>query len=144
MTREDVRFRAGEDECAGWLYRPDGPEADVACVVMAHGFGGVKEARLDAFSERFFGAGYAPFVSDYRHFGDSTGEPRLLVDIKRQRDDWRAAVTFARSLDGVDSDRIVGWGTSFSGGHVVEVAAAGERFAALIAQGPFMSGPAVL
>ncbi len=142
--REDVRFRSGEDECAAWLYRPEAADGDVACVVMAHGFGGVKEARLDAFAERFADAGYAALVFDYRFHGGSSGEPRLLIDIGRQRDDWRAAIAFARGLDGVDADRIVGWGTSFSGGHVVEIAAAGERLAALIAQGPFMSGPAVL
>ncbi len=144
MAREDVRFLSGDAECAGWLYRPDGANGDVACVVLAHGFGGVKEARLDAYAERFAGAGYAALVFDYRCHGDSGGDPRLLIDIGRQRDDWRAALAHARGLDGVDPNRIVAWGTSFSGGHVVELAAAGERVAAVIAQGPFMSGAAVL
>lgn len=49
MLCEDVRFRSGDAECAGWLYRPDGAEEALACVVLAHGFAGVKEARLDAF-----------------------------------------------------------------------------------------------
>ena len=35
------------------------------------------------------GAGFAALVFDYRHFGASTGEPRNLVDIGRQHDDWR-------------------------------------------------------
>ncbi len=111
---------------------------------MAHGFGGVKEARLDAYAERFAAAGHAALVFDYRYHGESGGEPRLLIDIGRQRDDWRAALAYARELDGVDASRIAAWGTSFSGGHVLELAAAGEPVAALIAQGPFMSGPAVL
>ena len=144
MPREDVRFRSADAECAGWLYRPSPANGDVACVVLAHGFGGVKEARLDAYAERFAGAGYAALVFDYRCHGDSGGEPRLLIDIGRQREDWRAAIAWAREIDGVDPDRIVAWGTSFSGGHVVELAAAGERLAAVIAQGPFMSGAAVL
>jgi pimeloyl-ACP methyl ester carboxylesterase len=142
--REDVRLRSGDAECAGWLYRPESPGGDVACVVLAHGFGGVKEARLDAYAERFAAAGHAALVFDYRCHGDSGGDPRLLIDIGRQRDDWRAALAHARGLDGVDPSRIVAWGTSFSGGHVVELAAAGEPVAAVIAQGPFMSGPAVL
>jgi pimeloyl-ACP methyl ester carboxylesterase len=144
LTREDVRFRSGDAECAGWLYRPEASDGDVACVVLAHGFGGVKEARLDAYAERFAAAGHAALVFDYRCHGDSGGEPRLLIDIGRQREDWRNALAHARGLDGVDADRIVLWGTSFSGGHVVELAAAGERAAAVIAQGPFMSGAAVL
>ncbi len=144
MERQDVRFRSGDAECAGWLYRPESPDREVACVVLAHGFGGVKEARLDAYAERFAAAGYAALVFDYRCHGDSGGEPRLLIDIGRQRDDWRAALAHARGLDGVDPSRIVAWGTSFSGGHVVELAAGRERLAAVIAQGPFMSGAAVL
>jgi fermentation-respiration switch protein FrsA (DUF1100 family) len=144
VAREDVRFRSGEAECAGWLYRPRSPAGHVACVVLAHGFGGVKEARLDAYAERFAAAGYFALVFDYRFHGDSGGEPRLLIDIGRQRDDWRAALAHARGIEGVDPKRIVAWGTSFSGGHVVELAAAGEALAAVIAQGPFMSGAAVL
>jgi uncharacterized protein len=144
VDREDVRFRSGDVECAGWLYRPESAAGDVACVVLAHGFGGVKEARLDAYAERFAAVGHAALVFDYRFHGDSGGEPRLLIDIGRQREDWRAAIAHARGLDGVDPDRIALWGTSFSGGHVIELAAAGERAAAAIAQAPFTSGVAVL
>ena len=64
---------------------------------MAHGFGGTRAARLDAFAERFADAGLAALVFDYRHFGDSGGEPRQLLDIGKQHDDWRAALAFART-----------------------------------------------
>jgi uncharacterized protein len=145
MAREDVRFRSGEDECAAWLYRPEpAPDAAVACVILAHGFGGVKEARLDAYAERFAAAGYAALAFDYRYHGGSGGEPRLLIDVSRQHADWRAAIAYARGLDGVAPDRIVLWGSSFSGGHVLELAAAGEPVAAAIAQAPFMDGVATV
>ena len=45
-------------------------------VVLAHGWTGVREQRLDAYAERFAGAGLAALVFDYRHFGASAGEPR--------------------------------------------------------------------
>ncbi|MGX9145996.1 hypothetical protein [Mesorhizobium sp. 128a] len=48
---------------------------------MAHGLGGIKEMRLDAFAERFSDAGYACLVFDYRNFGASEGAPRQLLDI---------------------------------------------------------------
>jgi len=107
---------------------------------MAHGFGALKEARLDAFAERFAAAGYAALVFDYRHFGDSGGEPRNLVDISRQHDDWRAAIAHARGIEGVDPERIVLWGSSFSGGHVMAVGAGDDRVAAIIAQVPHANG----
>jgi fermentation-respiration switch protein FrsA (DUF1100 family) len=144
LEREDVRFRSGDEECAAWLYRPDGAAGDAPCVVLAHGFAGVREARLGAYAERFAGAGYVALVFDYRYFGGSGGEPRQLVDVPRQLDDWRAALAFARQLDGVDAGRVAAWGTSYSGGHVVTLAAEGERLAAVIAQTPFTDGFATL
>jgi pimeloyl-ACP methyl ester carboxylesterase len=139
MDRREVTFDSSGSRCAAWLY-PGGP----ACVVLAHGFGAVRTARLDAYAERFAAAGLGALVFDYRHFGDSEGEPRQLLDIGRQLDDWRAAVAYARSLDGVDPERIVLWGTSFSGGHVAVVAAEDARVAAAISQGPFADGIAAL
>lgn len=139
-TREDVVFTSRGTRCSAWLYRPDGAEGDVPVVVMAHGLGGVREMRLDAFAERFAAAGYACLVFDYRHFGASEGEPRQLLSVRRQRQDWAAAVAFARGLEGVDADRVVLWGSSFSGGHVIAVGADDARVAAVVSQCPFTDG----
>ena len=108
--------------------------------MLAHGWSGLREQRLDAYAERFAAAGMAALVFDYRHFGASAGEPRQLLDVPRQLEDWTSAVAYARSLDGVDADRIALWGTSFSGGHVVTAAAADPRVAAVVAQVPFTDG----
>jgi pimeloyl-ACP methyl ester carboxylesterase len=108
--------------------------------VLAHGFGATRHGRLAAYAERFAAAGYRALVFDYRHFGDSGGEPRQLLSVGRQLDDWRAALAFARTLDGVDPDRVVALGTSYSGGHVATIAAEDERLAAAVSQGPFMDG----
>ena len=81
---------------------------------------------------------------DYRHFGASAGEPRQLLDISKQQDDYRAAVGYARALDWVDSERVALFGTSFSGGHVLAVAAADQRIAAVVSQCPFTDGLASL
>ncbi len=138
-ARSDADFTSGATRCAAWLYRPDG-EGPHPCVVMAHGFSGVREQRLDAYAERFAAAGLAALVFDYRHFGASDGEPRQLLDIARQLGDWRAAVEHARTLEGIAPDRIALWGSSFSGGHVVAVAAGDERIAAVVSQAPFTDG----
>jgi dienelactone hydrolase len=139
--RADVTFDSAGERCAAWLYRP---ESASACVVLAHGWTGVREQRLDAFAERFAAAGLAALVFDYRHFGASEGEPRSLLDIGRQLADWRAAVTYARTLEGIDPERIAVWGSSFSGGHVIETAARDPRIAAVVAQVPFIDGLANL
>ena len=143
MTRQDIAFGSGGEQCAAWLYTPEGGGPH-PIVVLAHGFGGVRDARLWAFAERFADAGLAALVFDYRHFGASGGSPRQLLDLKRQLDDWRAAIAFARRLDGVDPERVALWGTSFSGGHVAVLAAEDRRVAAAISQGTFIDGVAAL
>src|SRR3954452_2233891 len=143
MRREDIEFHSGGNTCAAWLYRPEGEEPH-PIVVLAHGFGAVREARLWAYAERFAEAGMAALVFDYRHFGASGGEPRQLLDIGLQLDDWRAAIAFARGLDGIDPDGVALWGTSFSGGHVAVMAAEDHAVVAAISQGTYIDGPASL
>jgi dienelactone hydrolase len=139
VQRLDVGFPSGEETCAAWLYVPDG-DGRVPGVVLAHGWTGVREQRLDVYAERFAGAGLAALVFDYRHFGASSGEPRQLLDIKRQLADWAAAIAFVRSRTEIDPGRVALWGTSFSGGHVIETAARDRRLAAVVAQVPFTDG----
>jgi pimeloyl-ACP methyl ester carboxylesterase len=134
---EHVRIPSHGEQLAAYLYRPEPAEGDVSCVVMAHGFSGTRDDGLPAYAEAFRDAGFAVVLFDYRHFGASTGEPRQLLDIGRQHDDYRAVVAWVRRLDGIDPARIVLWGSSFSGGHVLAVAAGDPRIAAVISQAPF-------
>lgn len=144
--RQELFFPSGEESCHAWLYLPEGPtEATPAPVlVMGHGLGAIKQMRLDAFAERFQAEGYACLVFDYRHFGESGGQPRELLSIPRQRQDWRAAVAFARTLPRIDPDSVVAWGTSFGGGHAIVTAADDPSIAASISQCPFTDGLASL
>ena len=141
-TREEAFLSSGV-RCAARVYRPDGDRLRPV-VVMGHGFGGVRALRLYAFAERFADAGYQVVVFDYRGFGESEGTPRQVLDVEMQLDDWRAALTFARGLPGADPKRIVAWGTSFGGGHVITLAGQGEPLTAIIAQVPHVSGPAAV
>jgi uncharacterized protein len=113
-------------------------------VVLGHGFAGTVDSGLEPYLERFAAAGLDALAFDYRHFGKSAGQPRQLISIPEQLQDYAAAIALARSLDGVDPDRIVVWGSSFAGGHVVAVAAADGRVAAAISQVPAMDGLAAL
>jgi len=139
--REDVQFASGDDRISAWLYRPTSSDP-APLLVMAHGLSAVRTMRLDAYAERFSGAGYACLVFDYRNFGDSGGRPRQLLDIKMQLADWAAAVAYARTLEGIDHSRIGLWGTSFGGGHVIATAARVPGIKAAVVQCPFTDGVA--
>ncbi len=114
------------------------------CVVMAHGFGGTRDTGLLPYAQGFAAAGIDVLVFDYRDFGTSDGAPRQRISYRRQRADYHAAIAAARSLPGIDPDRIVLWGTSYSGGHVVPVAVEDGRIAAILSLTPAMDGAAAL
>lgn len=139
-TRRHVRIPAGADtELDCWLYLPSAP-APHPTVVMAHGIGGIKAAGLAPFAEFFAAHGFAALVFDYRHWGRSGGTPRELLSIRRQREDYRTALAWARRHDSIDNDRLFIWGTSFAGMHILEIAATDAGLAGAIAQCPLVDG----
>lgn len=143
MDRTDVVFRSGGVECAAWLYQPEG-DGPHPILVMGHGFSATRDLRFDAFADRFAAAGLGALVFDYRYFGASGGEPRQLLDIRAQLDDWRRAIAYARTVPWVDLQRVALFGSSFSGGHVVALAAEDHAIAAIVAQCPFQDGLATV
>src|SRR5260370_25289304 len=127
MTRRDVEVDAEGVTLRGWFYEAEGGGAPGVAVVMAHGFSAVKEMYLDSFGEVFAAAGLHVLVFDNRGFGASDGEPRQEIDPWAQIRDYRHAITYASTVPGVDRQRIGIWGSSYSGGHVLVVAAIDRR-----------------
>lgn len=137
--RTKVAFTSAGVRCAGYLYLPAG-SAPVPCVVLCHGFSGTMD-RLFDYGERFAAEGFAALVFDYRSFGESDGEPRQVPDIPGQLVDVRSAVAFVRGHERVDPARVLLWGNSLGGAHVVTVAADDPSVAAVVAQIPFNGFP---
>lgn len=144
----EITFTSGNDQCSAW-HLPATSDAFAGaggrpCVIMAAGFGGTRDNNLLAYAEGFAAAGMDALLFDYRGFGASGGSPRQLVSVRRQRQDYHAALAAARRLPGVDPERIVLWGISYAGGHVVAVTAQDKRVAATISLTPAMDGIAIL
>ena len=137
-NRERVAFDVDGTTCAAWHCRG----LNGACVVMAGGLAMPKEPGTDMFAARFHEVGYSVFAFDYRYLGESAGTPRGVVRVRDQIADWHRAIEVASALPGVDENRIVLWGFSLSGGHVIGVAARNPRVAAVIAQTPNVNGAA--
>ena len=148
MARAEVSFESHGSLCRAWHYPPAGVTAAVGtkrpCVVMAHGFGATRDASLAQYAEHFAGAGLHVLLFDYRHFGASDGQPRQRVSVRRQLQDYAAAVVHAGKIAGVDGGRIAVWGTSFAGGHALVIAARVPGVAAAVCQCPMMDGLAAV
>lgn len=140
--RADIEIPSAKDRMVGWLYSSEKYTASNPgpAIVLAHGLGGTKELQLDVYADKFNKLGYTCVVFDYRCSGASTGLPRGLVDFAKQQEDWHAALEYTRQLDNVDPERVGIFGTSFGGGHVIQVAAADKRIKAVISQCPFTDG----
>lgn len=143
-TPKPVQFASEGTSCAGLhLTAVDDRLASTAgrpVVVMAHGLGGTMDSGLLPFAEAFAAAGLDVLLFDYRGFGASGGEPRQVVSLAGQLADYRSAMSAAARLEGVDPRRIVLWGVSLAGGHVLSAAAGRDDVAAVVAVVPMVDG----
>ena len=137
-SRKDVNFKVKGTSLSAWLYLPENLSAPVPCIIMGHGLGGTKNMGLEQYAVRYQDAGFAVLAFDYRHLGESEGEPRQLIWIPYQLQDYLAAIEYARSLKEIDPARIALWGTSLSGGHVFVTAARDNKIACVCAQVPWL------
>lgn len=143
FIREDVDFYSEGTRCSAWLYLPDDGKKH-PIVVMAHGLGGTRTLRMEQYGEHFAAAGYASFLFDYRNFGDSDGDKRQLINVKMQLKDWNNAIDFIKQDERVDGEKLLIFGTSFSGGHAVWLSAHRDDIKAAIAQCPYTNTMATI
>lgn len=137
------------------VFAPAGSEGQrLPTIVMSHGWGGLAE-HLRHSAARFAKGGYLVVTFDYRGWGKSDSrlilagpkpekkEGKLVAEVKEVREvvdpidqttDIVNAVSWAAGDKQCDPERIGIWGTSYSGGHVVYVAARDPRVKAFVSQ----------
>src|SRR5258706_12608706 len=140
IERSSVEFQS----CGAILRRmfltPKGKKEALPVIVMAPGMSGVKEGSIMKYAEYFARGGFAVLAYDNINFGESGGEPRQEVDPALQRRGYRDAITYISGRPGVDKTQVGIFGTSYSGGHVPEVAAPDRRVKCVVSQIPAISG----
>ncbi len=143
---EQVSFLSEGTTCDAWHFVGQGDrfagEVGRPIVVMAHGLGGTKDSGLAPFATRLAAAGLDVFAFDYRGFGASEGQPRQTVSVAGQVADYQAAMAAAATRPGVDPNRLVLWGVSLAGGHVLAAGAGREDVAAIVSLTPLVDGRA--
>ena len=140
MPRTDTSFITGDGvTLRGWFYTASSGSSDkLPCIVMSHGFSAVKEMDLDFFASGFSSElAVTVLVYDQRGLGSSDtgpGQPRSEINPQIQISDLQDAITFAQTRPEVDPEKIGIWGSSYSGGHVLQVAAVDRRVKAVVSQ----------
>ena len=141
---------------AAEVLRPKGEAGHLPAIVLAHGWGGLKEHLIELYGRAFASEGYVVLAFDYRGWGGSDGriiassdtpmlkDPgeelhkvrvlREIVDPVDQVADVRNAFAWLIAEEGVDPARVGLWGSSYGGGHVTSVAGMDARVRAVVAQ----------
>lgn len=135
---EAIEFMSEGAVLRGLLFRPNDLSVKPPVVIMAHGTSATLRMVADRYAAVFSRNGMAVLLYDHRNFGMSGGEPRQEINPWVQCRGYRDAVDFAQTLADLDSRRIALWGDSYSGGHVVVVAATDHRIKAIVAQCPVL------
>jgi uncharacterized protein len=158
---DDVAFRKATiisegTRMAAEVFSPkEAGEKKLPTIVMSHGWGGTA-ANLRSDAVVFARAGYLVVTFDYRGWGASDSRvilakpqpsrsigPRFMAEVLEVREvvdpidqtaDILNAVSWVYSEAQCDQKRIGLWGSSYSGGHVVYVAARDPRIKALVSQ----------
>lgn len=134
-------FTAAGVACSATLHVPaDMPDSPRPAVLMVGGWGSVQQALTSSFVNRFVEAGFAVMEFDYPSWGHSAGWPRQDINPWTRVRVADAALAHLKNLPQVDAYKIVLWGTSFGGGHVVDLAAAHPELRGAIIQVPMLDG----
>ncbi|MDE2402902.1 MAG: alpha/beta hydrolase [Burkholderiales bacterium] len=131
--------------CAATLHLPmDGRDAPRPAILMVGGWGSVQQALTSSYVNRFVEAGWAVMEFDFPTWGHSAGWPRQEINPWMRVRVADAALAHLRSLPQVDANQVVLWGTSFGGGHVVDLATQHPELLGAIIQVPMLDGLAAV
>ncbi|MFM0339250.1 alpha/beta hydrolase [Paraburkholderia fungorum] len=139
-SAESIEFEVQNVRVRGTFYLPADTSGPVPAIVLAHGWAMVAGGDLEDYAAAVVGAGMAALTFDFRRLGRSDGLPRQEIDPAWQIEDFRAAISYVRSRPEVDRERIGIWGSSYSGGHALVVAAIDKRVKCVVSQVPTIDG----
>jgi len=137
-------FNYKGDLCAATTFYPEGEASHLPGILMIHGWGGIQMVLFQDFIRHFNNAGFAVMTFDFPGWGDSAGWPRNTINPWERVRVADAALSHMKSNERIDSDRIVAWGTSFGGGHAIDLAANHPELAAVVAHVPMLNGMAAV
>ncbi|MFM0632383.1 alpha/beta hydrolase [Paraburkholderia xenovorans] len=139
-SAESIEFEVQNVRVRGTFYLPADTSGPVPAIVLAHGWAMVAGGDLEEYAAAIVRAGMAALTFDFRRLGRSDGLPRQEIDPAWQIEDFRAAISYVRSRPEVDRERIGIWGSSYSGGHALVVAAIDKRVKCVVSQVPTIDG----
>lgn len=172
VTAKDVVWFSEGTPCYAKVFYPKGFDpktSKLPAVVLGQGWAG-SHVSIEKYAAAFAKNGLVAMAIDYRGWGNSEGEVRLIspatvgggmekdekrhtiienakvwvkrtrLDAKAQQEDYRNAISFIQGEPGVNPDLIGVWGSSYAGGNAVAAAGQDARVKAIAVQIPSIQG----
>lgn len=135
-----VSFESEGATLKGDLFLPPNFDTDQSYpgLVVTGSWTTVKEQMAGLYAERLSQQGFAALAFDFRHYGESEGEPRQYENPDEKSQDIQNGATFLLSLPFVRGDKVGGLGVCASTGYLAHAAAGDERFGALALVAPWL------
>jgi len=130
---EKVTFKCNGSTMVGNLHIPGNLEKgrQYPAIVVVCPATGIKEQVAGSYAEKLAENGFIALAFDHRGYGESNGEPRNQEDIFRKSDDIKSAVSYIRSLEQVDREKIGATGICGGAGYLVQTAVGDSRIKAV-------------
>jgi uncharacterized protein len=145
ISKQAVSFQVDGQTIRGDLYLPKGAGATarVPAVVVGGSLTSVKEQMSASYAQELASSGFAALAIDYRHYGQSEGQPRQLESVDTKKADLLGAVNFLRKHAAVLPQGVALLGICTSGGNVIQAAATDPSIAAVVTVAGWFAEPSL-
>jgi uncharacterized protein len=126
---QQIKFNSDGLILTGNLYLPPGFDTDrpYPAILVGGSWTTVKEQMSGLYAKELAKQGFVTLAIDPRYFGESEGQPRFWENPAAKIADFRNAVTYLKTVPGVDPDRIFLTAICASAGYMANVAATDNR-----------------
>lgn len=139
-------FRSGGEKMVGTLFLPTGYQKGqkLPAVVVTGSWTSVKEQMAELYARRLAAKGFVTLAFDFRHWGESGGEPRFYESPSSKTEDIKSAVAFLRTLPEVDGEKIGGLAICASAGYMAHAIADGAPLKSFATSAAWLHNPATV
>lgn len=140
VAHERVTFDSAGLQLVGDLYRPLAATRDerLPGLVVTGSWTTVKEQMAGLYARRLAERGFSTLAFDFRHYGESGGEPRDVESPAEKADDIGSAVSYLEGREDVDSGRLAAVAVCASSGYTAVNAARDDRVRSLVMVAPWL------
>ncbi|KRV69416.1 alpha/beta hydrolase [Aeromonas veronii] len=135
-----VNFLSENTRISGNLFLPKdfNPAKKYPAIVVITPASGVKEQTAGIYAKKMAEKGYVTLAFDHRTYGESGGMPRGMENAPMKVEDIKNAISFIRSIPGVDDERVAELGLCSGAGYGLQTAYQDSRVKSLAVVSAFI------